>query len=124
MTEPAFCHEGGTGPFLAATVCLWRLLDDPLWRTGDIDFPRPANAQDPDGSTWLFDLLAQRTPEAYCTYANDYFEIALNPVDVRQIFEHRPLNTELVQRINPDIDLADLTEALDVIGYPAKRASV
>jgi hypothetical protein len=40
VTEPAFCHDGGTGPFLAATVCLWRLPDDPAWKTGDIDFRR------------------------------------------------------------------------------------
>lgn len=39
LTEPAFCHDGGAGPFLTATVCLWRLHEDPVWRAGDIDFP-------------------------------------------------------------------------------------
>ena len=51
ITEPAFCHEGDTGPFLTATVCLWRPHDDPAWRTGAIDLPGGTEA--PDGSAWI-----------------------------------------------------------------------
>jgi hypothetical protein len=116
--EPAFCHDGGAGPFLAATVCLWRLHEDAVWRTGDIDFPRTDRTEDPDGSAWMFDLLAEGTPDAYCAYAADYFEVALDHGDVRQIFEHRPLTVDLVRRINADIDLATLTGTLETIGYP------
>lgn len=118
VTEPAFCHHGDTGPFLAATVCLWRLHDDPAWRTGDIEFPPQEQSTDPDGSGWMFDLLAEGTPEAYCAYATDYFEVSPDPAAVREIFEHRPLTTDLVRRINPHTGLTALTETLDTIGYP------
>ncbi|MFF5262620.1 hypothetical protein ACFY4C_27120 [Actinomadura viridis] len=111
LTEPAFCHEGMTEPFLAATVCLWRLNEDPAWRTGDIQF-------DDDGSGWMFDLLAKGTPEAYCDHARHYFEVPLAVADVRAVFEHRPLDEELVRRVNPSADLAALAGALDTIGYP------
>ena len=118
LAEPAFCHEGGTGPFLVATVCVWRLHEDSVWRTGDIDFPRTDRTEDPDGAAWMFGLLAEGTPDAYCAYAADYFEVALDPLDVRQIFEHRPLTPDLVRRINADADLASLTGTLETIGYP------
>jgi hypothetical protein len=122
VTEPAFCHDGGTDPFLAATVCLWRLHDDPAWNTGDIDFPGQARTQDPDGSSWMFGLLADGTPEAYCAYAADYFEVTLDPADVRQIFEQRPLTADLVRRINADTDLSALTGVLEALGYPPAEA--
>jgi hypothetical protein len=122
VAEPAFCHDGGAGPFLTVTVCLWRLHDDPAWRTGDIDFPRTDRTEDPDGSAWMFGLLAKGTPEAYCAYAADHFETVLDPADVRQIFEHRPLSADLVRRINPDTDLAALSETLEAIGYPPAGA--
>jgi hypothetical protein len=115
MAEPAFCDDGGAGPFLAATVCLCRLHGDPVWRTGEIDFPE---GKDPDGSGWMFRLLAEGTPEAYRAYAADYFEVALDPADVRQVFEHRPLTADLVRRINADIDLDTLAATLGTIGYP------
>ncbi|MES9541636.1 MULTISPECIES: hypothetical protein [unclassified Actinomadura] len=119
VTEPAFCHDGGAGPFLTATVCLWRLNDDPAWRTGDIEYPpQEGRSGAPDGSDWLFDLLAKGTPEAYCAYATDYFEVSLDPAAVREIFEHRPVTADLVRRLNPDTDLTSLTETLDNVGYP------
>ncbi|MFL6052265.1 MAG: hypothetical protein ACJ72W_05005 [Actinoallomurus sp.] len=70
----------------------------------------------------MFGLLAEGTPEAYCAYAADYFEVALNPADVREIFEHRPLSANLVRRINSETDLATLTGTLTAIGYPLAGA--
>jgi hypothetical protein len=118
VSEPAFCHHDDAGLFLAATVCLWRLHDDPVWRTGDIEFPRADRTGDPDGSAWMFRLLAEGTPEAYRAYAEDYFETTLDPAGVRHIFEHRPLTTDLIRRLNAEADLAALTGTLETIGYP------
>jgi hypothetical protein len=121
-TEPAFSHHGDAGPFLAATVCLWRLNGDPSWRTGDIEFPPQGQSADPDGSDWMFDLLTKGSTEAYCAYATDYFEVSLDPANVKEIFEHRPLTTDLVRRLNAHTDLTAptaLTETLDTIGYPS-----
>ncbi|WP_207946996.1 hypothetical protein [Actinomadura sp. 7K507] len=119
--EPAFCHDGDTGPFLAATICLWRLHDDPSWRTGDIEFPPDEDCIDPDGSAWMFGLLAEGTPEAYHAYATDYFEVPVDLAAVREVFEHHPLTTDLVRRLNPHTDLTSLAERLDTIGYPYTR---
>ncbi|WP_433176044.1 hypothetical protein [Actinoallomurus sp. CA-150999] len=119
VAEPAFCQYDLTGGlFLAATVCMWRLNGDPAWHTGDIDFPPAPRTDDPDGSTWMFDLLADGTPKAYRAYAADYFEVDVDPANVQHVFEHRPLTTDLVRRINSDTDLAALTETLETIGYP------
>lgn len=121
-TEPAFCHDGDEEPFLAATVCLWRLHDDPSWRTGDIEFPPQDESPDPDGSNWMFHLLTEGTPEAYHAYATDYFEVSPDLNAVREIFEHRPLTTGLVESLNPRTELAALAETLDTIGYPSTGA--
>jgi hypothetical protein len=43
--------------------------------------------------------------------------VPLDPANVRQVFEHRTLTTDLVRRINPDVDPADLTEVLDSVGH-------
>ncbi|TDC55467.1 hypothetical protein E1281_12490 [Actinomadura sp. KC345] len=118
--EPAFSDEDG---FLVATVCLWRLHDDPAWRTGDIEFPPEEESTDPDGSDRLFTLLAEGTPGAYCAYAADYFEVSPDPAAVKDVFEHRPLTDGLVRRLNPHVDLASLTEILGAIGYPVAGES-
>ncbi|MBO2458345.1 hypothetical protein [Actinomadura violacea] len=120
VTEPAFSHEGHSGPFFTATVCLWRRHEDPCWQVGDIAFPAE---EDPDGSAWLFDLLIDGTPEGYCAHASGNFEVSVDAADVRQVFEHRALTADLVRRINPDADLASLAEVLDTIGYPQAAAS-
>lgn len=117
LAEPAFCHDTGSGLLFTATVCLWRRHTDPAWRTGDIEFPDERD--DPDGSGWMFEPLAEGTPEAYCGYAEECFEVTLDPADVRTVFEHRPLTDDLVLRVNPDADLAALAGACESIGYPA-----
>ncbi|MFI0482723.1 hypothetical protein [Actinomadura sp. 9N215] len=118
-TEPAFCHHGDEEPFLAATVCLWRLHDDLSWRTGDVEFP--PQEEGTDGSDWMFRLLTEGSPEAYRAYAAEYFEVSLDLAAVGEIFEHRPLTADLVQRINPRTDLDSLTETLVTIGYLAPK---
>ncbi|MEO3783391.1 hypothetical protein ABGB12_08685 [Actinocorallia sp. B10E7] len=115
VTEPSFCDDVGLDhPILAATVCLWRSRDDTAWQTGTIEYPE---VRDPDGAMWLFDLLAARTPEAYCAYASDYFGRTVDPADVVSVFDHQKLTPDLVRRLNPEIGLADLAAPLDTIGY-------
>ncbi|GAA4592387.1 hypothetical protein GCM10023194_54060 [Planotetraspora phitsanulokensis] len=117
IDEPAFCHDVPTGKVLAATVCLWRLHDDSAWRCGDIAYPRRSGLDDPDGSGWMFAMLADATPEAYRAYAEDYFEVSLDPAAIREVFQHRPLTADLVRRINPEAELASLEETLETVGY-------
>ncbi|MFF2007920.1 hypothetical protein ACFVWY_02455 [Streptomyces sp. NPDC058195] len=77
LDEPAFRDEGIDVP--RVTACIWRETTDTSWRTGPaITFP--PDREDPDGSGYLFHLLADRSPEALQSYFEDYYECPV-PLD-------------------------------------------
>ncbi|MEV4926576.1 hypothetical protein [Streptomyces roseoverticillatus] len=114
LTAPAFCEEDGVP---AVTCCLWRGAGDAAWRTGTITFPEEGDG-DPDGANVLFELLVDRSPEAYATWASGYYETPVDVEAVRALLAQRPLTPEIVTVLNPDIKLADLAEDIAEIGYP------
>ncbi|MFJ3222344.1 hypothetical protein ACIPJS_03130 [Streptomyces sp. NPDC086783] len=114
VEEPAFCDEDGMP---VVTVCLWREAGDDAWRAGSIDFP-DSGTGDPDGAGRLFQLLVDRSPEAYQRWAEDYYEVPVPLEAVRHVYSSRPLTEEVVTLLNPDITLADLTKDLAEIGLP------
>ncbi|GAA3045167.1 hypothetical protein GCM10017562_03040 [Streptomyces roseofulvus] len=113
VEEPAFTDEDGVP---VVTACLWREATDDQWRHGVIDFP--AGCADPDGATGLFELLVDRSPEAFQRYAEDYYEVSVDLEAVRDVYALRPLNQKLVSSLNSDVTLADLAEDMAEIGYP------
>lgn len=113
VEEPAFTDEDGV---LAVTACLWREATDDQWHHGTIDFP-PDHA-DPDGATYLFQLLVDRSPEAFQRFAEDYYEVPVDLKAVRDVYALRPLDQELVSSLNPEATLADLAQDISEIGYP------
>ncbi|GAA1250979.1 hypothetical protein GCM10009665_47090 [Kitasatospora nipponensis] len=113
LEEPAFADEDEVP---VVTACLWRATTDDGWRHSVIDFP--AGHPDPDGATALFELLVDRSPEAFQRFAQDYYEVPVNLAAVRDVYASRPLSRELVSALNPEITLADLAESLAEIGYP------
>jgi len=115
VDEPAFSHDG----ILAATVCLWRQIDDDRWHTGGVD--APAGREDPDGSGELFALLADGSAEAYAAYAKDYFEVPVELDAVRAIFDHEPLSARIVGALSEGTTVADLAEDCAQVGYPNRR---
>jgi hypothetical protein len=84
------------------------------WRHGTIDFPE--GHADPDGSTALFGLLVDRTPEAYRRFAEDYYEVPVDLEAVRHVYNLRPLTKEVVGSLNPEITIADLAKDIAEIG--------
>jgi hypothetical protein len=119
VEEPAFCDEEGMP---VVTACLWREASDDCWQTGEIDFPE--RRIDPDGADSLFELLADRSSDAYVRFAEDYYEIAVDPATVKAILDHHLLTETLVAILNPEATLADLAADLTEIGYlPAKPGS-
>jgi hypothetical protein len=106
LREPAFVLE-------ETTFCLWRQATNSTWKQGAIDFP---SAQDPDGSQELLSLLCGE-PHAYQSWAQDYYECEIPLAAVEAIFEHRTLTKRLLQQLNPDIALADLSGDLQEIAY-------
>ena len=95
-----------------ATVCFWRTTDDDAWRCG------PVEGADKDGAGYLFELLADGRPEAYLTFAEDYYERALDLEPIRHVYALMPLTEYVVTSLNPDRRLADLKDEVAEIGYP------
>ncbi len=48
-----------------------------VWHHGAIDFPE--GRVDPDGATYLFELLVDRSLEAFQRFAEDYYEVSVDP---------------------------------------------
>lgn len=114
VEEPAFSDEDAM-PIV--TACMWRETADDHWKAGTIDFPDAAT-EDPDGARYLFQLLVDRSPEAFQRWAEDYYEVPVALEAVRHVFSSRPLTEEVVRVLNPKIVLADLSEDIAEIGYP------
>jgi hypothetical protein len=113
VNHPAFADGG----MPRVTFCLWREPDGAGWHTGRIDFPE--GHADPDGSGWMCALLADPTPEAFCSFAEDYYQRPVDLPAVRHIYQQRPLTREVVTRLNPAASYAAVTRAAESTGYPA-----
>ncbi|WP_406407522.1 hypothetical protein [Streptomyces sp. NBC_01643] len=92
VTEPALRDEGGVP---TVTCCLWRGAGDTAWSTGTITCPEEGDG-DPDGASILFELLVDRSPEAYAAWASEYYETPVNVEAVRALLAQRALTPELV----------------------------
>lgn len=95
-----------------ATVAFWRTTADTHWRCG------PVEGVDKDGADQLFEVLADGRPEAYLTFAEDYYELALDLEPVRHVYALMPLTEYVVTSLNRQRRLSDLSEGLAEIGYP------
>ncbi|MEV7525379.1 hypothetical protein [Streptomyces sp. NPDC091371] len=113
VEEPAFTDEDDVP---VVTACLWRGTTDDRWQHGVIDFP--TGWSDPDGATGLFELLVDRSPEAFQRFAEDYYEVPVDLDAVRDVYDLRPLSQKLVSTLNAEATLADLAEDITEIGYP------
>lgn len=107
--EPAFRDdEGGV---LNATVCVWRTPEKDRWVSGPVE---PAGD---DGAERLFGLLTEG-PEGYLTFAEEYYEVALDLDAIRHVYALMPLTEYVVTILNRNRRLGDLKEDLAEIGYP------
>lgn len=95
-----------------ATVCFWRTTEDDAWRCG------PVENVGADGADELFELIADGRPEAYLTFAEEYYEVALDLEAIRHVYALMPLTEYVVTSLNRHRRLTDLTEDIAEIGYP------
>lgn len=95
-----------------ATVCFWRTTDDTAWRCG------PVKNVEADGADWLFELVADGRPDAYLTFAEEYYEVTLDLEPIRHVYALMPLTEYVVTSLNPQRRLSDLAEGIAEIGYP------
>jgi hypothetical protein len=109
MDEPAFADQDGRR---LVTVCFWRRTEDEEWSCG------PVEKNDDDGAEALFELLVDPRPEAYLTFAEEYYERALDLEAVRHVYALMPLTEYVVTSLNRERQLADLKDEIAEIGYP------
>ena len=111
VNEPAFSMN-------ETTFCIWRRYSDSSWCHGPIDFPE---GDDPDGSAYLLRSLDD-DPATYCRFAEDYFESTVPVEAVSHVYNHLALTAQVVQSLNPDVTLNDLSQQFTEIGYPIENA--
>ncbi|HEY3562289.1 MAG TPA: hypothetical protein VGL05_32700 [Kribbella sp.] len=107
--DPAFADTPGVP---RATVCFWRTTEDTAWRCG------PVQNADRDGADRLFELVADGRPEAYLTFAEEYYGVALDLEAVRHVYALMPLTEYVVTSLNRERRLGDLKDSIAEIGYP------
>ena len=83
-----------------------------VWSSG------PVQSADRDGADWLFELVADGRPEAYLTFAEEYYEVALDLDAIRHVYALMPLTEYVVTSLNRQRRLRDLSEGIAEIGYP------
>lgn len=109
LDEPALTNDQGKRE---VTVCFWRTPADDRWQCG------PVEGVEKDGADWLFELLADGRPEAYLTFAEKYYEVALELGAIQHVYALMPLTEEIVTALNPEVLLKDLKDDIVEIGYP------
>jgi hypothetical protein len=58
-------------------------------------------------------------PEAYVTFARDYYEVEVPLEIATRIYNHAPMTCEVVKSLNSEVSLEDIeTELREEIGYP------
>ncbi|WP_033216067.1 hypothetical protein [Kitasatospora phosalacinea] len=114
VEEPAFSDGEG---WLEATVCFWREAADTAWRASE-PAPVPGGGDEDGGAAGLFELLLDGRPEAYRSFAEEYYEVGVDLEAVRHVYAQRPLTREVVRALNPELDLTELAEDIAEIGYP------
>ncbi|MEL7060911.1 MAG: hypothetical protein AAGN46_12890 [Acidobacteriota bacterium] len=98
----------------ATTFCCWRLRDAATWQTATVETPP---GDDPDGSRGLLVLFDGR-PETYRRWADNYYGRPLDAEAVAAVYAHRPLDSALVRRLHPGVDVEEVRREVAEIGYP------
>ncbi len=56
--------------------------------------------------------------EYYHSWASQYYEIDLEIALVRRMFELEPIDNSVLKQLNKDLEIADIVDDLEEIGYP------
>jgi hypothetical protein len=77
----------------------------------------PSGYADPHGSSWMLSLPMNPTPEAFQSFAEDYYEWPINLDAVRRVFDELPLAHETVARLNALASFAGISKEAELMGY-------
>jgi hypothetical protein len=110
LTEPAFTVS-------ETTFCIWRLHTDHHWQRSPLKVP--TTPDDPDGSAQLLWCLDGR-PQTYHRWAEDYYDRDVSLRAVAAIYDHRPIDEDIVRELNADAPFNKVSIDVVEIGYVAK----
>ena len=108
LNEPAFTMN-------RATFCLWCRCGEPAWSV--VATASHPSSESIDGSLELLRLLDGEAV-SYHQWAESYFECTIPLHAVQALYEHRPLDADLIHAINPNLSLSDASSDAIEIGYP------
>lgn len=114
--EPAFWCDGVPD----MTVCLWTGSGAAgSWEHGSI--PPPGGPGDQSGAGRLFGLVSRPEPGQYRAFARSYYEVGIDAAAAADIYASRPLDQDLISRINPGRVLSEMLDELRQVGYPVSE---
>lgn len=102
LDEPAFMMD-------QTTFCVWNEKEQNEWTSSQ---------QIADEAYALLQVLVGGA-EHYHVWAQEYYEIELDLEPIQHVFAMKPLDEQLLQALNPEIELDELEEDIAEIGYPA-----
>jgi hypothetical protein len=112
------------------TYLIWRKNNDENWHTGNLP-------DDQDYSEEFLQIL-DGNPETYKSWAEEYYydpdehwvegesdendedayKMPINLESVKYIYQNKPVNNKIVQSLNPNITLEEVSEEIGSMGYP------
>ncbi|MFI9311032.1 hypothetical protein [Streptomyces triculaminicus] len=113
LAHYAMAPEFQFDEFFDATVCAWRETEAAEWHCGPVEF----DADESDGADWLFGLLADGSADAYASFAEDYYEKAVNLEAVRAVLAGAPLARGTVTSLSATADFESVASQARVLGY-------
>lgn len=104
LEEPAFSMQN-------LSFCAWCETGGEWDRS-----PIPEHSEG-DGSEHLLALVVGKAQE-YRSWAQGYFEIPVNYKAIEKVFAFQPIDRALVRTLNPQLEMEDVEQDLEQIGYP------
>lgn len=108
--EPAFSMD-------SISFCIWRSIKEDAWNQPVKNFP---DINDPDGSEHLLSIFNGK-PQSYQIFADEYYEVSLPIESITQIYNHEVIDQKLISTLNSEIELKDLLDDIEQIGYPYRN---
>ncbi|WP_434749855.1 hypothetical protein [Paenibacillus amylolyticus] len=104
LEEPAFMMD-------QTSFCIWNEEEQNKWAS---------TQQLSDESYALLQVLVGGA-EYYHAWAQEYYEIELDLKLIQHVFAMKPLNEQLLQALNPELELDELEEDITEIGYQVQE---
>ncbi|MCM2372819.1 hypothetical protein [Aporhodopirellula aestuarii] len=107
LEEPAFDVD-------STTFVVWRLASDDRWSTDDVEYP---NDGYDDGSNDLLSNLIL-SPKDFGDWLEENYEVNVDLSVVESVFEHVPITSAQLAKLNSELPLKELRRAIIETGFP------